>query len=255
MKSCCSSNSHRVRLACEVAREAGALAQKLRREGLKVESKSTQDFVTHADRAVEKHIIDKLHAAYPEDGFLGEEGGLIDGEAGFWVIDPIDGTTNYLMGLDHWSVSIGYVRDGEAILGCLFAPDRDEMFEAVSANGARLNGVPIIRRPAVQGQLVFGLGVSGRVSFENYVQILRDLNANGIEHRRFGSGALSIAEVAVNRLDGYYEEHLNSWDATAALVVAKEAMADVVGFEDISSFENGDRLYVAAPGLRDCFGL
>lgn len=247
--------SARLHLACKVAREAGALAQEMRTRGLEIESKSTQDFVTQADRAVEKLIINRLQKAYPEDGFLGEEGGMIEGSSGFWVIDPIDGTTNYMMGLDHWSVSIGYVRDGEAMLGCLFAPDRGELFDAAKGNGARLNGKPLVRKPPVPGQMVFGLGVSGRVSFETYLEILQGLNARGIEHRRFGSGALSIADVAAGRLDGYYEEHLNSWDAVAALVVAKEAAADVIGFETSSSFEAGDRVYVAAHGLRDCVGL
>jgi myo-inositol-1(or 4)-monophosphatase len=248
-------NRERLQLARELAIDAGKLARDLRTKGLQIQTKGTQDFVTQADKQVEELIISKLGAAYPDDGFLGEEGGNISGESGVWIIDPIDGTSNYMKGLDHWSISIAYMRDNSLELGCVYAPDRDQVFEAATGLGSHLNGKLLRREPSQPNRIIFGLGISGRVDFAQYLDLLKHLDDNGIEHRRFGSAALSIAEVAANRLDGYFEPHLNIWDAAAGLVIARQAGADVLGFEKNESFQNGDRVYVAASGLRNYFDL
>lgn len=241
----------RLCIASEIAREAGVLARNMRAEGLTAEAKGRLDFVTEADRKVEALIATQLNAAFPDDGFLGEETGLTGGGAGCWVVDPIDGTSNYLNGLDHWSVSIAFTVGCRTVLGCVFAPDRNEIFEAAKDQGARLQGSSIQSKPADLDRLTFGLGISDRVPFSGYLDLLDRLNQSGIEHRRFGSGALSICDVAAGRLDAYFEHHINIWDVAAAAIIAQEAQADIAGFEDPTSFENGDRIYVSAPGLRD----
>ncbi len=243
----------RLDLAKTVARDAGDLAVRMRMEGLEIETKNALDFVTQADRAVEALIVDRLRQSYPSDGFVCEETGITPGHDGSWVIDPIDGTTNYMMGLDHWSVSIAYMRQGRIELGCVYAPDREELFEASLGGGSRLNGRRLRRRDATPGRILFGLGISNRVPFERYVAVLEHLAARGIEHRRFGSAALSISDVAAGRLDGYFEPHINLWDAAAALIVAREADADAIGFDADEHLVDGDRVYAAAHGLRDHF--
>lgn len=241
----------RLERAREIADGAGRLAQQLRSKGLRVEAKGRQDFVTDADRQVEAYIAEKLRACYPSDGFFGEEGGLIGGRDGHWVVDPIDGTSNFMNGLDHWSVSIAYVVSNLPVLGCVFAPDRNELFAAAQGHGSRLDEAVLQVQEPDSASLMFGLGISDRVPFSQYSGLLDRLNGNCVEHRRFGSAALSIADVAAGRLDGYFEHHVNIWDVAAALVIAREAGAEAAGFDDPASFENGDYIFVAAPGLRN----
>lgn len=246
-------NAERLDLAKKVARDAGELALRMRTDGLEIETKNALDFVTQADRAVEALIVERLRQSCPSDGFVCEESGIRPSGEGNWVIDPIDGTTNYMMGLDHWSVSIAYVRRGSIEVGCVYAPDRKELFEASRGDGSRLNGKPLRRGNAAPGRVLFGLGISNRAPFQRYVALLEHLHARGIEHRRFGSAALSISDVAAGRLDGYFEPHINLWDAAAALLVAREAEADAIGFEAIECLAGGDRVYAAAHGLRGHF--
>ena len=125
---------------CALIRQAGAHAQALRDAGLQVDKKARQDFVSQADLAVEQEIKGWLQAHFPEEGFLGEESGFEGDDQTVWVLDPVDGTTNFILGMDYWCISLARVCQGELSLGIIYAPDRDEFFFAARGEGAYLNG-------------------------------------------------------------------------------------------------------------------
>jgi myo-inositol-1(or 4)-monophosphatase len=216
----------RANIISTIALQAGKLAVKYRDTGLNVSSKGRQDFVTQADLAVETLITEQLLEHFPNDGVLGEEHGTINPNRGTWVVDPIDGTSNYIKNMDYWCVSIAYVVDDEIQIGCIYAPDRDEMYLAIKNKGATLNAKPLQLKPTLASdEAVIGIGVSGRSPLPNYLDLITYLIENGLEYRRFGSAALTLAHVAAGQVDGYFEAHLNSWDATAGLLIACEAGA------------------------------
>ena len=169
---------------CALIRQAGAHAQALRDAGLQVDKKARQDFVSQADLAVEQEIKGWLQAHFPEEGFLGEESGFEGDDQTVWVLDPVDGTTNFILGMDYWCISLARVCQGELSLGIIYAPDRDEFFFAARGEGAYLNGRRLtLREP----------------------------------------GALMLAHVAAGQLHAYYEAHMNSWDALAGMLLIEEA--------------------------------
>jgi myo-inositol-1(or 4)-monophosphatase len=218
-----------LQLATDLARRAGALALSMHSglEGHDTKSTPT-DVVTEADRACEQLLVDGIRAARPGDGILGEEGASSDGTSGVkWVIDPIDGTVNYLYGLPQWAVSIGVEVDGEALVGVVFDPAKDELWTAVRGRGALLDGRPLQCSAVTDlSQTLVGTGFSydarRRTVQARHLQLLlptvRDL-------RRLGAGALDLCSVASGRLDAYYEQGLNPWDMSAGLLVAEEAGA------------------------------
>ena len=208
---------------CELIRQLGAQAQALRDAGLQIDKKARQDFVSQADLFVEKEIKSWLKTHCPQDGFLGEESGLESGEQGTWVLDPIDGTTNYIQGMDYWCISLAYVRQNTLELGIIYAPDRHEFFFARRGKGAFLNDQRLTLREPDPETVVIGMGRSSRAPAENYTHaIARVLNA-GMEYRRFGAGALMLAHVATGQVHAYYEEYMNSWDALAGMLLIVEA--------------------------------
>ena len=135
---------------CALIRQAGAHAQALRDAGLQVDKKARQDFVSQADLAVEQEIKGWLQAHFPEEGFLGEESGFEGDDQTVWVLDPVDGTTNFILGMDYWCISLARVCQGELSLGIIYAPDRDEFFFAARGEGAYLNGQRLTLRGARQ---------------------------------------------------------------------------------------------------------
>ncbi len=238
--------------ALEVAiKKAGKHAQEIRQSGVSVTTKSRQDFVSEADLSVENALKKCIHILFPEDGFLGEESGLTEGdsEAGVWVIDPIDGTTNYLQGMDYWCISVAYVVKGEIKIGFVYAPDRNELFFAEHGKGAYLNGVPLIINDPEEGQEIIGIGRSNRRPLDEYLDLLTTLDAKNIEHRRFGAGALMLAHVSHGLIHGYYESHLNSWDALAGLLLIEEAGGKTSAFLEGDGLLTGNPVWAASPQL------
>ncbi len=216
-------------LATELARRAGALALSMHSglEGHDTKSTPT-DVVTEADRACEQLLVDGIRAARPDDGLLWEEGASSTGTTGVrWVVDPIDGTVNYLYGLPQWAVSIGIEVDGGALVGVVYDAAKNELWTAVRGQGAYLDGRPL-RCSAVQdlSQTLVATGfhydVSRRsVQAQNLARVLpavRDL-------RRLGAGSLDLCSVAAGRVDAYYEQGLHPWDMSAGLLIAEEAGA------------------------------
>ncbi|TDO98973.1 inositol monophosphatase family protein [Marinomonas balearica] len=238
---------------------AGKRAQDIRANGLAIMEKGRQDFVSDADIAVENDLKEAILPLFPNDQFLGEESGLSDKEGvkaqshkmGVWVIDPIDGTTNFLQRMDYWCVSVAYVVNNEIELGFIYAPDRDEFFFAMRDKGAYLNGKKLSMTEPEIGQAIIGLGRSNRRPLKGYLDLLQTLDALDIEYRRFGAGALMLAHVSSGLVHGYFEAHLNSWDALAGLLLIQEAGGKVSSFLDSNGLFEGNLVWAASPLLWD----
>ncbi|USD61244.1 inositol monophosphatase [Vibrio sp. SCSIO 43140] len=237
--------------ACELAEKAGAIAKdyqdQLRKGNLEIDVKGHQDFVSDADRETERYIRNQIESTYPEDGFLGEESGATaESCAGVWVVDPIDGTTNFLRKQSAWCVSIAYVVNGEPVIGVIYDPSLDELFHALKGEGAYLNDRLI---EVYQGSEAFvglvNLGYSPKMSLENYLNTMQRLLNHGIEHRRHGSAALGLAHVAAGRFDGYREDFINAWDIMAGVVILREAKADVTA----KQIEGGYAIQASIPAI------
>ncbi len=213
--------------------------------------KGAQDWLTEADGAVEQMLSDALLSAFPSDGFQGEEGGAARAGTLRWVVDPIDGTSNYARGAPRWCVSLGLL-DGEVpVLGVLAAPALGETFAACHGRGATLNGAPI--RAAETGSLsraIIEAGWSPRVKLAEYQALCARLQAEGVMLRNGGSGALGLVDVAAGRMDGYAELHINLWDCAAALAVLQEAGAVTTGFLP-RGLQGGAPILAAAPGVAE----
>ncbi|MEX1204099.1 MAG: inositol monophosphatase family protein [Dongiaceae bacterium] len=247
---------HRLLVGCAVARDAGALARRyfVDRHALTVESKGLQDYVSVADREVERSIVETLGRAFPGDGFLGEEGGGIARDC-LWVIDPIDGTANFLRGLPAFGVSIAYVRDGEVEIGIIYDPMTDELFAARRGAGATRNGEPIrVSATAALSEAVIGIGFSYRAPVGSFVETAGRLLSAQCEFRRFGTCVLGMAHVADGRLDGYWEQHINSWDVLAGIALVREAGGWTNDFLAGEGLMHGNPILACAPGLRADLG-
>ncbi len=246
-------------LARTVAAEAGELVVRLRAEGVDVaDTKSSPtDVVTAADRACEELVRRRLREARPDDAVLGEEGDDVAGTTGVrWVVDPIDGTVNYLYGLPHWSVSIAAQRDGETVVGVVLCPPLGEEYTAVLGGGARLadaRGERLLPAPApvpvAQALVGTGFSYEERRRAEQAAAVARML-PRVRDVRRLGSCALDLCAVAAGTLDAYVEAGPHLWDHAAGALVAREA-----GARAVISTTSADRdLVVAAPaGTFDAF--
>jgi myo-inositol-1(or 4)-monophosphatase len=244
----------RFRVAQGVVREAGQMAADRfrRRDELVIECKGRQDFVSAADKECEEFVMGEMLRLFPKDGFLGEEGGAQKSESGaIWIIDPIDGTTNFLAGLPVWCVSLGLVENGLSIAGVIFNPITDELYSAQAGGGATLNGKTIrASQTAKLDEARIHLGFSYRRPVAEHLKAVEACLSASCEYARFGSGALGMAFAADGRFDGYYEAHINAWDVAAGLVLVKEAGGwhnDFLGGPD--AMGKGNKILTAAPGL------
>ena len=197
-------------------------------EQLQVSTKGPGDFVTRADRAAEQMIREDLLHARPSYGFLGEEGREIEGEdpTRRWIVDPLDGTTNFLHGLPHWAVSIALEHKGQIVAGVIYDPVKDEMFYAEKGGGAWLNESRLRvsgRHKLIESFFATGLPFAGRADLPETLQDLARLLPACAGVRRFGAAALDLAYVAAGRYDGFWERGLKSWDMAAGLVIVREA--------------------------------
>ena len=215
-------------LAISIGREAGALQRDRFSEPRTIETKSSSiDLVTDVDRASDALIAARIAAARPGDAILSEELGRRDGTSELrWVVDPLDGTTNYAHGFPHFAVSIGIERDGQREVGVIYDPIKEELFSAERGGGARLNGKPI--RVSATDSLERSLLATGfsydvhRAEVENLEYFGRFLKrARAV--RRAGSAALDLAYVACGRFDGFWELDLHAWDVAAGLLLISEA--------------------------------
>ena len=206
-------------------------------ENLQVSSKGPGDFVTSADKRTEKILIEELQKAHPEYGIVTEETGIINkyNNKNRWIIDPIDGTFNFMNGVPQFAISVGYEEENEIKCGVIFNPILNEMFCAEKGNGAYLNNsrIRVSNKNKIKDALVVTGGPKGASKikdkiFSEYISVSQNVS----NVRKFGSAALDIAYVACGRFDGYWQRELNYWDIAAGILILKEAGGFVDFFED-----------------------
>lgn len=245
----------RLDVAIELAREAGRVGVGYFKDlgSLTIESKGHQDLVSEADRDVELFVRERIAAAFPDDGIVGEEHAAKPSRSEFtWVIDPIDGTANFVSGIPAWTVVIAIVRNGVAEAGVIHEPSVGETFHARRGGGAFLNGKPLrvsAGTSLAQGSL--GTGFSNRRDARNIVKLIDMLLEEGGVFFRNASGALMLAYVAAGRLLGYVEEHMNAWDCLAGLLMVEEAGGRIVKPNPQTVLEQGTVVVAGAPGVFD----
>lgn len=197
-------------------------------ENLQVSTKGPGDFVTRADRNAEEIIREALMEARPTYGFLGEEGAEIEGEdpTRRWIVDPLDGTTNFLHGMPHWAVSIALEHKGQIVAGVIYDPVKDELFYAEKGQGAWMNEKRLRvsgRTKMIECCFATGLPFAGRSDLPESLKDLGRLLPATAGVRRWGAAALDLAYVAAGRFDGFWERRLNAWDMAAGIVIVREA--------------------------------
>ncbi|MBU2992667.1 inositol monophosphatase family protein [Octadecabacter sp. 1_MG-2023] len=197
-------------------------------ENLQVSTKGPGDFVSRADRNAEYMIKEALMEARPTYGFLGEEGTEVEGEdpTRRWIVDPLDGTTNFLHGMPHWAVSIALEHKGEIVIGVIYDPVKDELFFAEKGSGAWMNEKRMRvsgRNKMIESVFATGLPFAGRSDLPETLQDLARILPTCAGVRRWGAAALDLAYVAAGRYDGFWERRLHPWDMAAGLLIVREA--------------------------------
>jgi myo-inositol-1(or 4)-monophosphatase len=245
----------RYHAAREIADKAGDEALRYFRafESLKIDKKGHQDLVSEGDRNVELLVRAEIAAAFPDDGIVGEEHDSVVGTSGFtWVIDPIDGTANFVRGIPAWCVAIAVVRGPDTVVGVIHDPVHDESHHAMQGGGAYMNSDAI--SVAVDADITdgsIGIGFSGRTTSAGIRKLVAEILDDGGIFYRNASGALSLAYVACGKLLGYVEEHMNAWDCLAGQLLIAEA-GGVVEDQDASDMVAvGGRVIAGAPGVWD----
>ena len=223
-------NSALMNVMVKAARRAGrSLKRDLGEvENLQVSMKGPANFVSLADKRAEEMLYTDLNKARPGYGFLGEEGGNREGtdKTHTWVVDPLDGTTNFLHGIPQFAVSIGLLREGVPIAGLIYNPANDELYMAEKGSGAFLNDTRLRvagRKQLNECVIACGLPHIGRGDHELSRREMAALQPKVAGLRRFGAASLDLAFVAAGRLDGYWERNLQPWDIAAGIVLIKEA--------------------------------
>lgn len=222
-------------IAITAARKAGALLKENLGKGVAIEYKGAIDIVTEMDRQAEALIIKEIKRACPSHSILTEETGTeITGSSSKWIIDPLDGTTNYAHGFPVFSVSVAFEEAGEVLFGAVYSPMLDELFFGEKGKGASVNNTPI--RVSTIGSLDKGLLATGfpydlRVSRKNNFNHFSNFSRRAQAIRRAGSAALDLSYVACGRFDGFWEMKLKPWDTAAAALFVKEAGGALTDFK------------------------
>lgn len=240
----CRESGHALTAAGRHRRARMALVDSARRKS------SATDLATEADRASERLIVDGIKKARPDDAVLGEEGSDHAGTSGLtWIVDPLDGTTNFVYGFGSWSVSIGVADAAGTLAGAVYDPLRDEMFAAARGEGASLNGRPLgelIATPLAESLIGTGFSYSAE-DRRGQARLIPVVLPRVRDIRRAGAASLDLCYVGAGRLNGYYEAGLHPWDRAAGLLVATEAGASYDDVEDL--VPNRSTLVVAPPEL------
>jgi myo-inositol-1(or 4)-monophosphatase len=239
--------------ACAVARSAGQLAYRYFQdlESLTVESKGVQNPVTIADRDVENLIISHLSHCFPTDRFLGEESGGERCDDQVWVIDPIDGTANFVRGIPYFCVSMAYVVNQEIKIGIIYDPSRDDLFAAFQGKGATCNDQPMqVTCCQELSSAMIGFDIGPRTSMESGFKVVQQLMSQQSVTRHLGSAALALAHVADGRLDGYWNPYLNPWDVLAGQLLVQEAGGWITDFLAQDGIYKGNFTLACTPALQ-----
>ena len=230
-----------INIATLAARAAGKLMVRAlkRPDMITISEKKPHDYVTETDKQIEQAVVDMIHKAYPDHGILGEEGAELQGKDYLWIIDPIDGTRNFIHGLPHFTISIAITYRNRLEHGVIYDPERDEFFTASRGKGAHLNGKRI--RISQSKQLETALLATNAPyrhdiqQINTYLQILKSLLPICGDIRHMGSASLDLAYVACGRLDGFFQMGLKIWDIAAGILLVKEAgglVCDIQGGEE-----------------------
>ncbi len=243
----------RLEAAIDIAKDGGALALDYFRklETLTIENKGHQDFVTVADRNVETRVRELIAKAFPDDGIVGEEHAPKPSSSGWtWVIDPIDGTTNFINAIPQWCVILAIVKDDRTQIGVIYDPVHDETYAAERGFGATFNGRAMIcPADTAPDRGTIATGMNNRISKTGSVKVVENiLNAGSIFHRN-ASGGLSLAYVSAGRLLGYVEEHMNAWDCLAGQLLIEEAGGEVEVQSADDMIQNGGRVVAGSKGV------
>jgi myo-inositol-1(or 4)-monophosphatase len=247
-----------VTIALKAAHKAGQLILRATEELdlLDIEEKATNDYVSEVDRAAEREVIYNIHKAFPDHDILGEESGLTKGRDSngeyLWIIDPLDGTTNFLRGIPHYSVSIACLYKGSVEHGVVYDPVKDESFTASRGYGARLNNkrLRVSARKGLSGALL-GTGIpfnsTNLDKLDPYMESLQELASKTAGIRRAGAASLDLAYVAAGRLDAFWEAGLQNWDIAAGSLLVTEAGGLVSDFKGGSEFLTSGNIVCGAP--------
>lgn len=233
-------------IAIRAARKAGDIIARScdQVDQLKIMEKSENDFVSEVDQDAERAIIATIQKAFPEHSILAEESGSHSGDETLWIIDPLDGTTNFLYGFPQFAVSIAVQVKGKLEHAVVYDPIKQDLFTASRGEGAQLNGkrIRVNKRKSLKGALLgTGIPFKNMDILDGYLDMMRELIPGTAGIRRAGSAALDLAYVAAGRLDGFWEYELNQWDMAAGLLLVQEAGGITGDFQgSVNSMKTGD---------------
>lgn len=223
----------------------------IRREGqnfdrTNIEHKGLNDLVSYVDKQAEQQLVDSLRQILPGCGFITEEGTAEARQEDYiWVIDPLDGTTNFLHSLPVYAISLGLVHKEEVVMGVVYEVNRDEMFWATKGEGAYCNGKKIQVSPiekVAQSLIATGFPYHDFGRMQDYLQILQDFMQKSHGLRRLGSAAVDLVYTAMGRFEGFYEYNLNAWDVAGGIIIVQEAGGTVTDFKGGKDFLFGREL-------------
>jgi myo-inositol-1(or 4)-monophosphatase len=221
--------------AIQLIKRTGQWMLEQRVKPIDIEIKTPNNLVSFVDKESERQLVAGLSEIFPLAGFIAEEGTGERAEVWNWVIDPLDGTTNFLHGVPIWCISVALCYNQEAVIGIIYDPNQDQCFHAVKDNGAFLNDTPIHvshQTSLRDALLVTGFPYDDFGREEQYISLFRALMKNTRGIRRLGSAALDLAWVACGRFEAFYEYGLNPWDVAAGAIIIEEAGGQVTGFHD-----------------------
>jgi myo-inositol-1(or 4)-monophosphatase len=223
-----------------------------------VEIKGLNDLVSYVDKTSEKMIVEELNKIMPEAGFLVEENSISESKNYNWIVDPLDGTTNYVHGIPCYSVSIGLECKGEMILGVVYEINRDECFYASKGKGSFLNGEKIQvsdRKNLSESLIATGFPINNFSRLKNYLEVLEYLIKNTHGVRRIGSAATDLCYLACGRVDAFFEYNLNAWDIAAGAIIVKEAGGSIYDFSGGKNWLYGKEISCSNRLLKEEFNL
>lgn len=246
--------SRRFIAAQEIVKNASEIALQMRPSpgGPQGSLKHAQDWLTETDGKIETYISKAIQSLFPEDGFQGEEKGKTRSGSLRWIVDPIDGTSNYARGRNRWCISLGLMEENVPTLGIIAAPCVNEFYTARLGKGAFMNEKPIhvsdVKDPKIS---MIELGWSHVSKIDEFLKNAEAILKTGAMIRTLGSGTMSLVDVASGRLDGHFEMAINLWDVAAALVLLREAGACISPFLENGGLHQMTPILTAAPGISD----
>lgn len=243
----------KLNIAIEAARHAGLLIQHAARDlnKINVSQKGLNDFVTDVDKNAEGIVLEKITKAFPQDSITAEESGMKEGSSSNrWFIDPLDGTSNFIHGFPYYCVSIALYESNTPALAVIYDPNQDELFTAVSGQGAAVNDrrIRMNKDTALRNAMTAtGFPFRGDDNFSNYMQLFEKITRSCAAVRRPGAAALDLANVAAGRFDAFFEQGLRSWDCAAGALLVREAGGLVGNYQGNEFNVNASEVLAASP--------